>query len=291
MEAHQASQNLRDYLHEHLPGRVSAAGWFNTPCISPDHVDSNPSFGVNLRTGSGKCLACQYRPSLTEIIQRIEVCSPVEAAIRASRLQLEQGWIGADVGPRPTAPERFSKHHSYWRGRGLRESTVLRYGLGYDPKKRRVFAPAHYPDGTLAGYIERSIDEKRYFNDEGLPKSQLLIAYHQLKRPAFEIHIPEGPIDTYVLNQEGFVSTGRIGLDISEIQLRLIRGAGAELVWMVIDNDAYALREGDRAAKLGFGIAHVPLPFKDPGEMLEKAGRVELVKIPPLVWKLSRLHG
>jgi DNA primase len=271
--------NIEEYLVGRLEGKVSSKGWFNTMCLSPDHVDTRPSFGIYLETGYGQCFSCGFRAGWIEIIGLIEKMDMVSAAVTANRIAFSRNFTTT----KSTARRRKTTIHPYWLSRGLKLSTIYKYGLGHDSETDCVYAPVHDYDGNLAGYVRRRTDTKLYLNDTGIQKSEILVGYHMNRYPIRELYVAEGLIDTFVMNQEGYPTVGRLGWNMSDSQVRALRRTGARVI-VVVDNDHLSLKQTKRWTTLGFDVAYTQLPYKDPSEMLQKVGHVSLASFNKDAW-------
>lgn len=60
----------------------SSSGWYKTNCLMPKHRDNNPSFGVNPDIGKFKCLSCNSKGDLIELVRAVEGLSFFEALRR-----------------------------------------------------------------------------------------------------------------------------------------------------------------------------------------------------------------
>lgn len=272
--------NIEEYLRSKLEGKVSSNGWFNTLCLSPDHADSRPSFGISLETGYGQCFSCGFRAGWLDIIALIEGTDQIASAHRARTITFSQNFTSERT---LKAVARKTRVHPYWLGRGLKKSTIYQFGLGFDNETNCVYAPVHSYEGELAGYVRRRVDTKQYLNDTGIRKTEILVGYHMHRYPQRVLYVAEGLIDTFVLNQEGYPTVGRLGWEMSPSQVKALRRTGSRVI-VVIDNDHLASKQTKRWVTLGFDVAYVELPYKDPSEMMQKAGHVSLTSFNKDAW-------
>jgi len=91
--------------------------------------------------------------------------------------------------------------------------------------------------------------------------------------------VAEGLTDTFALDQGGYPSVGRLGWQLSHTQIKLLRDTGSNPT-IVIDNDHLMKEQTSRYVALGFDVAYTPLEFKDPGQMLQETGAVQLNIFP-----------
>jgi DNA primase len=47
-------------------------GWFNTLCFMPEHMDTNPSLGVNVETNTFHCFGCGCKGSVIDMVMLVE---------------------------------------------------------------------------------------------------------------------------------------------------------------------------------------------------------------------------
>jgi DNA primase len=68
------SINIVDFCEQNynavfIPGKN---GWFNTLCFMPEHLDTNPSLGVNADTSTFHCFGCGAKGSVIDLVMIAE---------------------------------------------------------------------------------------------------------------------------------------------------------------------------------------------------------------------------
>jgi len=152
---------LRNRLQDYLQDRgIDPKRRFR--CLNPTHFDRNPSMGYDPRREKVHCFACGADYDLFDLLTiEYDLKNPSEALEKASVL-----YGNGDVkraGSAPIAPVKTEKPQAfpptqeqiayleacfadrgktdYFLTRGLSETTVERFGLGYDEKTDCVVLP------------------------------------------------------------------------------------------------------------------------------------------------------
>ena len=195
-------------------------------CLNPDHYDHDPSMGYDPKRHKVHCFACGADYDLFDLLTMDNgYSSPLEALTEASRRYgrgdvpspAPKGGSSGTVSfsaPKPplTSSERtaMNENHaayiaacaakagetSYFAQRGLSAATVSRFRLGYDPELDCVVLPC---DG--GHMVRRSVGEKRYLNEKGVP-SPLFQA--NLLRGAEPVFVVEGVFDALSAEELGY---------------------------------------------------------------------------------------
>lgn len=62
----------------------NGSDWANTNCPLPNHEDSSPSFGVNLKDNNYNCFGCNAKGDLISLVQEVENLNFIEAIQKIS---------------------------------------------------------------------------------------------------------------------------------------------------------------------------------------------------------------
>lgn len=191
-------QSLRPFLKDYLHTLgINPARRFR--CLNPEHTDTHPSMGFDARRNKVHCFACGADYDLFDVI-RIEEQLPTanDAFIRARAL-----YGRPETNDKPDAENDYISacaslcaETTYFSERGLSEETIVRFSLGYDPKKNCVVLPC-----GSAGIVRRSINGKRYLNEKGRPSPLFQPELLAGDEPVF---IVEGTFDALSAEELGF---------------------------------------------------------------------------------------
>ena len=195
-------------------------------CLNPNHYDHDPSMGYDPKRHKVHCFACGADYDLFDLLTLDNgYTSPLEALAEASR-RYGRGDVPSPA-PKGAASERVSFSHSkqpqtsseripmnenhadyiaacaaragetpYFAQRGLSDATVSRFRLGYDPALDCVVLPC---DG--GHMVRRSVGEKRYLNEKGVPSPLFQAALLSGTEPVFVV---EGVFDALSAEELGY---------------------------------------------------------------------------------------
>ena len=93
---------------------------------------------------------------------------------------------------------------SYLKSRGINESGVSYFKLGYSENMNMIITPVHSPDGMPIGLVGRSIEGKSFKNSTNLPKSKTLFNIHNAKKIGDHVIVVESNFDAVRIYQAGF---------------------------------------------------------------------------------------
>lgn len=207
--------SLRPYLETYLRERgIDPRRRFR--CLSPDHLDRDPSMGYDARRHKVHCFACGADYDLFDLLMLDERCeTPLDALALASKRyghnDVRQGR--GDTPPKqtqqgstPTTDETTAAYLSrcaadrdktdYFALRGISEPTAARFSLGYDTQTDCVVLPC---DG--GHIVRRSVGEKRYLNEKGQPSPLFQSALLRGSEPVFLV---EGVFDALSASELGY---------------------------------------------------------------------------------------
>lgn len=266
-------------------------------CPLPNHNGkrNSPSFSANLERGIFKCFGCGAKGNLLEfaaLMERVDTTNGTK--FRAFALEMRQRFCpGAGeklhsnraepkmttsvqaVGPSVSivnAPLDFELQgldvsHSYLKGRGFTEETIVHFGLGFCSRgllKDRVAIPLKNHVGKLVGYAGRVVDDEAISEEtpryrfpsrrerDGkvfeFRKTHLLYNASSLTKPVLDLIVVEGFTSVWWLHQNGLPNAvAAMGSDCSprqcELVLSLVPRSGR--VWLLSDGD----EAGDRFAR------------------------------------------
>ncbi len=110
---------------------------------------------------------------------------------------------------------------------------------------RRVMIPVRSIDGSLAGYLGRSIDNQpdvaKYLFPRGLEKSKFLFGAHELTRPdglgnghlpLKVVYLVESWLSVLHFASLGFPAVSPFGWSVAEEQIRLLQGLAKGVIYI-----------------------------------------------------------
>ena len=195
-------------------------------CLNPDHYDHDPSMGYDPKRHKVHCFACRADYDLFDLLTLDNgYSSPLEALAEASRRYgrgdvpspAPKGGTSKSISfseqKQPqTSFERMpmNENHAayitacaakagetpYFAQRGLSATTVSRFRLGYDPALDCVVLPC---DG--GHMVRRSVGEKRYLNEKGVPSPLFQAGLLSGTEPVFVV---EGVFDALSAEELGY---------------------------------------------------------------------------------------
>jgi DNA primase len=157
---------------------------------------------------------------------------------------------------------------SYFSGRKINKSSVIKFGLGFSSKQDMVTVPVHSPDGLLVGFVGRSVEGKEFKNTPGLPKSKLLFNLNRVKS-SDKVYVVESSFDVIRLDQVGFPAVATLGANVSNSQIELLKKFFNDII-VVADNDEAGGNMKNRIIeRLGSRVSVTQLDdrYKDIGDM------------------------
>jgi DNA primase len=202
---------------------------------------------VDKESGLFYCFSCQSTTDLPHLVMKASGMSYFEAL----RLIGEEDYDIAALVAKNTEDreiESFDQgiidrlHSSVWgvgseyfHTRHINDASIIRFELGYSDKQAMVTVPVHSPEGTLWGFVGRSIEGKRFKNNRGLNKSLTLFNLHRVWTSP-RVFVVESSFDAIRLDQVGIPAVATLGAGISNEQIELLRRSFDDIV-IIPDND------------------------------------------------------
>lgn len=260
--------SLRSFLPDYLHRKgINPARRFR--CLNPEHSDRHPSMGYDPRRQKVHCFACGADYDLFDLIALDEnLSSPREALTRASELF---GRGNQTPGParEANAPDYLSScHHAcketdYFIRRGLSDTTVDRFLLGYDRQRDCVVLPC-----AGGHFIRRAIGEKRYLNEKGQPSP---LFQPELLTGGAPVFLVEGTFDALSAEELGHRAAALNGSGNREKAAALLRTLDKPAPILLLPDNDSAGEAWANALESEFSWLYrcPPLPFgKDLNEYL-----------------------
>lgn len=273
--------HIKEYADENLIHDRKNRKLYACPYCDSGHGTSNNSdgaFSVDMKTYRFKCFSCNRTGDLFDLIGQVEKIGNftdqvnravslygTEPAETVQHDQISHGNIhtGMTEEQKEVVKEyiRQCRNNSdkteYFHQRGLSDSIVQRFSLGYDEQNRMITIP--YGTGTY--YITRKIDEKSYrkpstdtYGTEPVFNQQAL--YNADKLPVF---VCEGAMDALSVMSAGGVAVATGGTSHGNL-LQAIKEKRPDTTLIICyDNDEAGRKGSEKLSQdlTGLNIPHV----------------------------------
>ena len=271
--------HIKEYADENLIHDRNNRKLYACPYCDSGHgtsSDSDGAFSVDMKTYRFKCFSCNRTGDLFDLIGQVEkignFTDQVNRAVSlygtepAETLQYDQishnnTHTGMTEEQKEVAKEyiRQCRNNSdkteYFHQRGLSDSIVQRFSLGYDEQNRLITIP--YGTGTY--YITRKIDEKSYrklstdtYGTEPVFNQQAL--YNADKLPVF---VCEGAMDALSVMSAGGVAVATGGTSHGNL-LQAIKEKRPDTTLIICYDNDEAGRKGSE--KLSQDLTELNIP-------------------------------
>ena len=269
-----------------------------------DGQERKPSAGIRKSDGMFHCLACGETHSIVEVIAycfgykdpmqgykwliqnfaTTEVQERGKIAINFSRLNNDN--VSNVVFPKVNERELDSYRyiHPYMYKRGLTDTIIEMFDLGYDKSTDGITFPVRDKNGDCMFVARRSVSTKRFDLPKGIVKP--LYGMYEMNRLATlhldKVYICEGLFDCLRLWCNGKVAVAGFGCLFNSYQVKQIQDLPCRTVVLALDNDeAGAKGEAASINKLAkYGVQATVIPkvarIKDLGDFLDLYIRADL---------------
>ena len=171
--------------------------------------------------------------------------------------------------------------------RGIAGLVANEFLVGYSRETDNLVFPILDRKGRLRGFQDRSIEGKRFYNERGGNKGELVYGANKVRGK--RVWVVEGIIDCLTLWSLGEEAVAIMGSDITEKQVREVLLTGVERVVLAFDNDEAGekakrkAREKFKGKGVRIGELKYKTVFKDINDVYNSGGDMkENLKI---VWK------
>lgn len=239
-------------------------------CIShADGQERHPSLGIStvqvdlpgrtIPEGTCNCFTCGYTADLPTFISNalgyndggiqgfkwitqkfvnlaVEERKPIE--LNMTR-ELEDEDIDFDESP-ITNLDEFRYTHPYMYRRKLTDKVIEYFDIGYDKDTHSITFPVFDENGHLALIQRRSVEGKKFLNDEGGNKGNHVYGLYQVYKNLSwikELYITESPIDALTLWTKRIPAVALMGARITETQAKLLLKLPIRKFISALDND------------------------------------------------------
>jgi hypothetical protein len=293
-------------------------------CPNPEHDNfRSPAFQVNLQrpfvhcfshcgiSGTWEHAVCVIEGlyekfAVEEAITKQERLRRKNRAQRAARSMILLGATGisrrshlAPTKKRPIKKQKFDYERylpqvawEYLESRGIEDTSISYWELGWLPDEKRIVIPAHDENGKLKFLIKRAVlpqQQPKYLYSENSSKTSILFGAGKA-RFGPTIVLTEGSLDVIRLNQHGISALGILGTGISDAQVKILARMRPRRVCLMFDKDIAGVRNVEIAMeklrKYPLFICRYPAGKSDPAELSkEQALRSVERAVPALLWK------
>jgi len=228
-----------------IVGQITGEGQMYTHC--PFHEDSNPSFGINLKTGLWICFSGCGRGNLltlatklgkSRLAAEVDMFSeavPVEPAILLETLR-KLPTSGSLVAQRPPLPQnlpqdtdfRFDVVPRWFLERGYTPAMIKRWGIGYDANDKAIVIPVYDDDRRRVAVIKRfgPSSPHKYLYTKGFQRAMHLFGMDRIERNPEAVVLVEGALDCIWVWEHWGPALAILGSDMSEWQTAWVQGLG-----------------------------------------------------------------
>lgn len=289
--------NRRDKGHIYTPEQIqrilTGAGLSIQGEVDSDYLIYCP-FHPNNRTPAGEidkvkgtffCFACHKVADIVEVVMHstgrtyFESARFIKSKEVATNLTMDiekQLYKKPDYVPyddvqiKRLNSEALDSHRakSYFLGRGITESSMRKFVLGYSQKQDMVTVPVTAPDGMNLGFVGRSVEGKSFKNTPGLPKSKTLFNLHRIKT-SNKVYVVESSFDAIRLDQCGLPAVATLGSTVSSVQLDLLQKYFNN-IFVIADNDEAGGSMSKKLQEKLLGkvtVISIDEKYKDVGDM------------------------
>jgi hypothetical protein len=274
-------------------------------CPNPAHDNTaSPAFQVNLREPLVHCFsrcgiegtyehAIAIAEGLYEKFNVHEAMTKQETIARSNRARREAKKIilrgATGISHRPHQPRATIQRPKtvvldyqhflppvaveYLRKRGIDESAISFWEIGWDKDEKRIVIPAHDENGKLKFLIKRAVltaQNPKYLYSQDAVKTALLFGAGKVE-PQTTIVLTEGSFDVIKLTQHGFNAVGILGSGISDRQVEILSRLRPKRVVLMFDKDIAGVKNIENAMlklkKYPLFVCRYPKGKSDPAEL------------------------
>lgn len=261
--------NLLDVFKKHTP-KVQGNGQIKMECpFRENHTgkysvtsgDGSKSFFATPDINAYHCFSCGAKGRLTSLLttkfevpyfESVEMVNLVKYEREKRSWELDFMW-------ELTPPKEFTE-------RGIPESSLKKFRVGYD-KKKQIVIPLYlgYDLKGIKFRIEEG--ERSFWYSDSFIKAEYLYNYNlERSLKAGYTILVEGETDVWRVDSFNYDVTGLLGVSLSDFQINLIRKI--PLIYLCLDTDASGIRAMHQLyqkLKLLTEVMFINLPVKDPG--------------------------
>lgn len=230
--------------------------------LCPLHDDNSPSMSINLRSGAWVCYTgCGSGRSIFTLGARLfgvssrqieEELEKFKLVPTAEELIEELTQRAADITQRPDYQRDFAYTVAgipkWFADRGFDSIAISNFGIRGNTTDHSIQFPIYF-NGDYLGLIKRlspsqaAIVHYRYHYTTGFDKSKILFGWDNLVNRLPEgvklrrVVLVEGPLDAIWCQRWGLPAVSILGAYISDEQIKILRTAGTEELYLALDDD------------------------------------------------------
>lgn len=206
-------------------------------CLCPWHDDSGVGhLYINAMKGVYLCMSCGEkghldrmglvpRATTSDLRERLRVMNAPKKTFKT----FPEGWL-----------KKFDFPHDFWtQQRGLPQSTVDLFRLGYDPFTDRMTIPLRNMHGAVLGVSFRRLDggTPKYLNPKGYPIGRHLYGAWLVPEGTRTVAVVEGQIDAIRCWSYGIPAVAAMGARLTPDQIKVLQMLGVHKIVLMMDND------------------------------------------------------
>ena len=262
---------------------------------SPFRDEDNPSFAVNLETGTWVDSGASdehYRKGhflMLLAFLREETVSDAEdyllSKYRIGSLDIDTPELKLDFEQKKTNKRIFTideisaymVRHPYLRDRGISEQIQRYFRVGYDKENKAITICWYDKNGNIVNIKYRSVKDKRFwYHKEGQPIKQHLFGLSIVQKKGIkQVYAVESETDAMYIMSQGKAAIAFGGASMSSKQKELILGSSIESIIIATDNDIAGQRFRSQLINEFSGLIdlkeiYIPERFKDINEIQSK---------------------
>lgn len=284
----------------------------------PVHKESNPSCGVSAKYPYvWHCFSCDASGTLYDLVNTVIKGSFAHAEYYIEKLlYFDNGYSRPlNVGVLSQIIEEIKKTknykviseeeglrykgviHPYLYKRGLSNKVINAYEVGYDKETNSIVFPIRDHLGNIRFLQRRSIQGKKFDNEKGVEKRDILYGLYYLLKPKKkfnELYIVESAIDVLSCYMVGFPSVALLGRAFYEAMLPALCLLKIKNIKLLLDNDKAGRIATEQISRFltrhGFNVqTAVPIDgYKDANDLL-LGGKLKNIKFTHMVFKQKEL--
>ncbi len=246
----------------------SGTGNAQARCPAAKHDDSDPSWGISIRTGVHNCFGCGWCGGVISFIMELESIRTektitydraVEKGLQISSSEQVDDYVNKVVKSQRALNEREFKYYpesiltslaekfDYLSQRGINSSTCIDWDIRYSEQDERYVLPVRNFKKSIAGFIGIADSTKReqgwdkVLYSPGLLISRLLYGVHRYDIcPKDTVILVEGAIDclkvaSVVENKVAVMAI--LHSSLTNHQAQILKDIGYKKVIALMDND------------------------------------------------------
>jgi hypothetical protein len=250
-------EQLEVWMKDHDKPYSISGNELKTKCLNPEHTDRNPSFSINVVTGSCYCFSCGFRSHANRILD----LKQDDETIRLSKyLQLNRLWDDQEDSDEPPIditlpPVDFLITESI---RGIPKEILMELGVYYCSHGRykgRLILPVRDTRGNLLGFDARiyehpdrpdvvaEVPQAKYLRPSAFKTINVLYPldylYNHKELDLTNVAITEGVFDALSYLALGIPAVCNFGLSApTATKAGYLLSLGVEAVSSAMDHDA-----------------------------------------------------